>query len=55
MRQSPPGIAALARLPRVGRRSRGQGPRKKAPLTGELAEPARPEGLCYRSRPADGL
>ena len=26
--------------------SRGRSPRKKAPLTGELAEPARAEGLC---------
>ena len=29
-----------------GQSPRGQGPRKKAPLTGKLAEPARPEGLC---------
>ena len=36
----------LGHLPKMGRLSRGQSPRKKAPLTGELAEPARPEGLC---------
>ena len=43
--KAPPVIAALDHLPCEGRLSRGQGPRKKAPLTGELAEPARPEGL----------
>ena len=47
--KAPPVIAALDHLPCKGRLSRGQGPRKKAPLTGELAEPARPEGLCNLS------
>ena len=44
--KAPPVIAALDQLPCEGRLSRGQGPRKKAPLTGERAEPARPEGLA---------
>ena len=44
--KAPPVIAALDHLPCEGRLSRGRSPRKKAPLTGELAEPARPEGLC---------
>ena len=43
----PEPLCRFATSPRAaGRLSRGQSPRKKPPLTGEVAELARPEGLC---------
>ena len=44
--QSPSDFASLVTSPLREEAFRGRSPQKGAPQRGELAEPARPEGLC---------